>query len=40
VEHARHPDRLAGLDGEGDDVLDLEVDRVTDADGVTNPTGT
>ena len=31
MEHALQPDRLARLDAEGDDVLDLEVDRVADA---------
>ena len=31
------PRRLARLDPEGDDVLDLEVDRVSDADAVTQP---
>src|SRR5690242_1397820 len=35
VEHALEPDRLAGLDAEGHDVLDLEVDHVPDADAVT-----
>src|SRR5438067_6635010 len=34
VEHAVEPDRLAGLDAEGHDVLDLEVDAVADADAV------
>ena len=37
VEHAVEPDRPAGLDAERHDVLDLEVDRVADADAVTQP---
>src|SRR5438876_3129959 len=37
VEHAGEPNRLAGLDAEGHDVLDLEVDHVPDADAVTHP---
>src|SRR5207237_5161276 len=37
VEHAGEPDRLAGLDAEGHDVLDLEPDRVPHADGVAQP---
>src|SRR3954468_16535544 len=35
VEHAVEAHRLSGLDPEGDDVLDLEVDRVADANAVT-----
>src|SRR5262249_26235974 len=34
MEHADEPDGLARLDSERDDVLDLEVDRVPDADAV------
>src|SRR3954447_20525942 len=34
VEHAGEPHRLAGLDTEGDDVLDLEVDHVVHPDAV------
>ena len=37
MEHARRTDGLAGLDPERDDVLDLEVDHVADADAVTEP---
>ena len=37
MEHAVEPDRLAGLDAERHDVLDLEVDRVADADAVPQP---
>ena len=37
MEHAGEPHRLAGLDAEGHDVLDLEVDRVADAHAVTQP---
>jgi hypothetical protein len=37
MEHSREPRRLAGLDAEGNDVLDLEVDRVADADAVAEP---
>ena len=35
MEHAVEANGLAGLDPKGDDVLDLEVDDVTDADAVT-----
>src|SRR4051812_41125961 len=34
VEHPLQAHRLAGLDSERDDVLDLEVDRVADLDAV------
>ena len=34
MEHAGQADRLAGLDPEGNDVLDFEVDRAADADAV------
>src|SRR4051794_12337281 len=34
MEDSCEPGGLAGLDAEGDDVLDLEVDRVADADTV------
>src|SRR3954453_7120981 len=34
MEHSCEPRGLAGLDAERDDVLDLEVDRVADADTV------
>ena len=37
VEHAGESHRLAGLDAEGHDVLDLEVDCVPDAHAVTQP---
>src|SRR3954447_3154846 len=37
VEHAVEPNRPTGLDPEGDDVLDLELDRVPDADAVSQP---
>src|SRR5687768_1951839 len=37
MEHAGKPHWLAGLDAEGHDVLDLEVDRVADAHPVTQP---
>ncbi len=37
MEHAVEPHRLAGLDPERHDVLDLEVDRVADADAVPQP---
>ena len=37
MEHAVEPNRLAGLDAERHDVLDLEVDRVADADAVAQP---
>ena len=37
MEHAVEPNRLAGLDPERHDVLDLEVDRVPDTDAVTQP---
>src|SRR5262245_40637475 len=37
VEDADEPHRLAGLDAEGDDVLDLEVDRLADLDAVAQP---
>src|SRR5204862_6099584 len=37
VEHAVEPHRLPGLDAERHDVLDLEVDRVADADAVAQP---
>src|SRR5207237_6675874 len=36
VEHARKPHGLTGLDREGDDVLDLAVDRGADAHAVTD----
>src|SRR4051794_7162621 len=37
MEHAVEPNRPTGLDPEGDDVLDLELDRVSDADAVSQP---
>jgi hypothetical protein len=37
VEDARQANRLARFDAEGDDVLDLEVDRVPDPDAVAKP---
>ena len=37
VEHPGEPHRLAGLHTERDDVLDLEVDRIADADAVPQP---
>jgi hypothetical protein len=35
VEHAGESNRLARIDPERHDILDLELDRVTDADAVT-----
>src|SRR5262249_58714166 len=37
MEHAVEADGAAGVDAEGDDVLDLEVDPVADADAVAQP---
>ena len=36
MEHALEAHRLTGLDAERNDVLDLEVDRVSDPDAVAN----
>ena len=37
MEHADEPNRLTRLDAEGDDVLNLEVDRLPDFDAVAQP---
>ena len=37
MEDADEPHRLPGLDAEGNDVLDLEVDRVPDLDAMAQP---